>query len=72
MTNNGLELTRLASHAWSANLPVSWVLAKAIELEIYQPFIRRFVETVDDTEQIWFDMWCGGIIQEGEIKEFTQ
>ncbi len=57
MTPNAQEITALAQHCWSANLPVSFVLAKCIELKLYRPFIRRFVEAVYEREDTEFDTW---------------
>jgi len=65
MTPTGQKLEALAIHAWSANLPVSWVLSKAIELKLHRAHIKRFVETVYHTWDMRIEYWyeTGEMIQ---------
>jgi len=52
------HITEVAAHGWGADLPVSWCLAKCIELELYRVHIKRFIQTVYHTNDVKFSTWA--------------
>jgi hypothetical protein len=60
MTQNGLGITSIARHCWSANLPVSYALQRCIELGFYRIHIKRFVETIYEQQDTDFNCWLDG------------